>query len=194
LLPEVKNLTLRRETTVKWRFFIKFFAVSGLPTTGSVILIGNRKLASEINNLCAEGVAKAGMGRFNKVTLVVLVQGLLTLYGCQDLVPHDTRSLLIPSLHRSEVFGFLAGFGTTFAAMPDLVAMLRRRSIAGINPRMAAIMAAFQILWVYYGLLIASRPVILWNVIAVLVNSLSVGAYLHFIRKERAKQKSELES
>jgi uncharacterized protein with PQ loop repeat len=50
---------------------------------------------------------------------------------------------------------------------------------------MAAIMGAFQILWVYYGLLIASRPVILWNVVAVLVNSLSVGAYLYFVRKEK---------
>jgi MtN3 and saliva related transmembrane protein len=69
--------------------------------------------------------------------------------------------------------------------MPDLIAMLNRRSSAGMNPRMAAIMGAFQILWVYYGLLIASRPVILWNVVAVLVNSLSVGAYLYFVRKER---------
>ena len=46
-------------------------------------------------------------------------------------------------------------------------------------------MLVFQILWVYYGLLIASRPVIAWNLIAVLTNSLSVGAYLYFVRKER---------
>jgi uncharacterized protein with PQ loop repeat len=50
----------------------------------------------------------------------------------------------------------VAGFGTTFAALPDLVAMLRRRSTAGMNPRMAGIMGIFQILWVYYGLLILS--------------------------------------
>jgi hypothetical protein len=55
--------------------------------------------------LCAEGVAEAGMGRFKKVTLAVLVPGMIALYGCQDLVPHDTRSLLIPSLRRSELFG-----------------------------------------------------------------------------------------
>jgi uncharacterized protein with PQ loop repeat len=79
----------------------------------------------------------------------------------------------------------LAGFGTTFAAMPDLIAMLKRRSSAGMNPRMATIMAVFQILWVYYGLLISSRPVVVWNVIAVLVNSLSVGAYFHFLHKEK---------
>jgi MtN3 and saliva related transmembrane protein len=62
--------------------------------------------------------------------------------------------------------------------------MLKRRSSAGMNPRMAAIMGVFQVGWVYYGLLIASRPVIVWNVIAVMINSLSVGAYCHFARKE----------
>jgi hypothetical protein len=61
----------------------------------------------------------------------------------------------------------------------------KRRSSAGMNPRMAAIMGAFQILGVYYGLLIASRLVILWNVVAVLVNSLSVGAYLYFVHREQ---------
>lgn len=127
------------------------------------------------------------MGRFNKVTLAFLFVSLITLYGCQELVPHDTSSLLIPRFRRSEIFGFVAGLGTTFAAVPDLVAMLRRRSSAGMNPRMAAIMGVFQILWVYYGLLIASRPVIVWNIVAVLINFLSVGAYSHFARKEKAR-------
>jgi len=54
-----------------------------------------------------------------------------------------------------------------------------------MNPRMVAIMGTFQLLWVYYGLLILSRPVIVWNVIAVLTNSLSVAAYFYFLRKER---------
>jgi uncharacterized protein with PQ loop repeat len=104
--------------------------------------------------------------------------------GCEDLVPHDPSSLLVPGLKRSEIVGLLAGFGTTFAAVPDLIAMLRRRSSAGMNPRMAAILGVFQILWVYYGLLIASRPVIAWNLIAVFTNFFSVGAHLYFVRKE----------
>ena len=65
--------------------------------------------------------------------------------------------------------------------------MLRRRSSAGMNPRMAAIMGTFQVLWVYYGLLIASRPVIVWNVIAVAINFFSVAAYRRFARLDRAK-------
>ena len=126
--------------------------------------------------------------------LAVLFLILITLSGCQSLVPHDTPSLLDPKFHRSDVIGIVAGFGTTFAAVPDLVAMLRRRSSAGMNPRMTAIMGAFQILWVYYGLLILSRPVIAWNVVAVVINFLSVGAYFHFVRKEKAEPKRVLGS
>jgi len=128
------------------------------------------------------------MDRFNRVIIPILLLSLLSLNGCATLVPHDTSSLLIPKLHRSEIVGVLAGFGTTFAAVPDLLAMFRRRSSAGMNPRMAAIMGVFQILWVYYGLLIVSRPVIGWNVLAVLINFFNVGAYYHFVRKEKTEQ------
>jgi MtN3 and saliva related transmembrane protein len=82
----------------------------------------------------------------------------------------------------------VAGFGTTLAtAMPDLIAMLRRGSSARMNPSVAAIMGVFQIRWVYYGLLIASRLVILWNIVSLLVTFLSVGAYFYF-----AKNKNQL--
>ena len=126
------------------------------------------------------------MGRFKKVIFAVFILSLIALCGCEDLIPRDTSSLLVPRFRRSEIFGFLAGLGTTFAAVPDLLAMLKRRSSAGMNPRMAAIMGVFQILWVYYGLLIASRPVIAWNVVAVLINFLSVGAYRYFRNMEKA--------
>jgi uncharacterized protein with PQ loop repeat len=126
------------------------------------------------------------MGRLKSSTLGILLPSLIVLSGCEDWVPRDTQSLLDPHLRRSEVVGIVAGFGTTFAAMPDLLAMLKRQSSAGMNPRMATIMGVFQILWVYYGLLIVSRPVVIWNVIAVVVNSLSVAAYFYFVHKERS--------
>src|SRR5262245_35339065 len=120
------------------------------------------------------------MGRLRTPLLFLF---LFLMCGCGDFAPHDVRSLLVPKFHRSEIIGFIAGLGTTFAAAPDLFEMLRRRSSAGTRPRMATIMGLFQILWIYYGLLIGSRPIILWNIIAVLVNSLSVGAHYHFASK-----------
>jgi len=46
-------------------------------------------------------------------------------------------------------------------------------------------MGVFQILWVYYGLLFASRPVIAWNLVAVVINFLSVAAYRPFSRIDK---------
>lgn len=103
------------------------------------------------------------MHRSTKVAVLLLC--VVTLCGCAalSLHPRDVKSLLVPALQRSELFGLIAGFGTTFAGLPDLIAMLRRRSSVGMNPRMAAIMGVFQILWIYYGLLIVSRPLVAWN-------------------------------
>lgn len=84
----------------------------------------------------------------------------------------------------NDIVGFAAGFGTTFAALPDLVAMLRRRSSSGMNPRMAAIMGSFQTLWIYYGALIGSSMIIGWNAIAVASNFVTVGAYFYFAHRE----------
>ena len=127
------------------------------------------------------------MRRLKQVLLSVpLLTSMMMISGCEELL-HNTKSILIPSFQRSDLFGFVAGLGTTFAVLPDLVAMLRRRSSAGMNPRMAAITGVFQILWIYYGILIISRPVVVWNVIGVLINFFSVGAYSYFLRKENTR-------
>ena len=125
------------------------------------------------------------MDPLNRLTLGALGLIALVFAGCENPI-QDVPSLLAPTLQRSEIFGFVAGAGTTFAGLPDLLSMLKRRSSAGMNPRMAGIMGVFQIAWIYYGLLIASRPVIAWNLLAVIINLLSVAAYLHFSRRERS--------
>jgi len=125
--------------------------------------------------------------RFPGRTTIPVVLAGVALGGCHDL-SKDAQSLLAPEFTRSELFGFIAGLGTTFAGVPDLVALFRRRSSAGMEPRMAAITGAFQVLWIYYGLLIDSRPVIVWNTLAVLINFLIVGAWAYFARAEQRRR------
>ena len=127
---------------------------------------------------------RAGIDRMIR-WLVLLV--VIIICGCEELGIQDTTSLLSPRFQRSEIMGLVAGFGTTFAAVPDLVRMFRRQSSKGINPTMAGIMGVFQVVWVYYGLLIASRPVVLWNFIAVIINFMTVWAYFRFARREMNK-------
>jgi len=122
---------------------------------------------------------------FRRVSWLGLFFSVIMLAGCTELALPDEESLLLPGFQRSEVVGLVAGFGTTFAALPDLIGMLKRRSSKGMNPTMAAIMGVFQIVWVYYGLLIVSRPVVIWNIIGVLFNFLMVGAFFYFVRQEK---------
>src|SRR5580692_10717291 len=70
--------------------------------------------------------------------------------------PGSTRHAELTQSQVSAVRGrrHCGGVWNDLAAVPDLVAMLKRRSSAGMNPRMTAIMGTFQVLWVYYGLLI----------------------------------------
>ena len=88
-----------------------------------------------------------------------------------------------------ELIGLIAGFGTTFASLPDLVVMLKKRSRQGINPRMAAITGIFQCLWLVYGLLIQAPAVIIWNMISIVTNATTVSAYLYFAKIEKNKPK-----
>ncbi|MBO3459691.1 SemiSWEET family sugar transporter [Aetokthonos hydrillicola] len=96
------------------------------------------------------------------------------------------------SSHSSAVegIGLIAGCGTTFAALPDFITMLKRRSTKGFNPRMAAITGIFQVIWVVYGYLIAAPAVITWNVIGVTTNATTVIAYIHFNNVQKASQKT----
>src|SRR5262245_9655522 len=71
------------------------------------------------------------MARWGGAALAIFILGSsISLAGCQGLVI-DTERLLKPSAELSEIVGLLAGFGTTFAAFPDLLAMLRRRYSEG---------------------------------------------------------------
>jgi uncharacterized protein with PQ loop repeat len=125
-------------------------------------------------------ITRPEMYRLAVLGLVLLVSG-----ACQTIEIQDARSLLSPHLQKSEVWGLVAGFGTTFAAVPDMITMFKRRSSEGMNPRMAAILGVFQATWIYYGLLIDSRPVIVWNLIAVIINFLNVGAVAYLRARSR---------
>lgn len=64
----------------------------------------------------------------------------------------------------------------------------------GHEPKDGGDIGTFQILWIYYGVLIVSRPVVAWNVIGVLINFFSVGAYSYCLRKEKAQVASRADN
>jgi MtN3 and saliva related transmembrane protein len=71
----------------------------------------------------------------------VLLQKVVVLCGREALAVHDTSSLLVPKFQRSEVLGLVAGIGTMFAAVVDLLALFKWRSSKRMIPMLAASLA-----------------------------------------------------
>jgi MtN3 and saliva related transmembrane protein len=64
-----------------------------------------------------------------------------------------------------EAVGYLAGMLATIAFLPQLLKTLRDRSAKDISLGMYALFCSGVTLWLIYGLLISSWPVVISNVI-----------------------------
>ena len=62
------------------------------------------------------------MSRFKRVVFVAFLPSLILLTGCQHLMI-DTNKIVRSDIDLPEIVGIIAGFGTTFAAFPDFLAM-----------------------------------------------------------------------
>jgi MtN3 and saliva related transmembrane protein len=73
------------------------------------------------------------------------------------------------SLDFVSLLGFLAGALTTIAFVPQLVRSWRSRSVKDMSLGMLTIFCTGVALWLIYGLLIHSWPVIVANVITLIL-------------------------
>ncbi len=67
------------------------------------------------------------------------------------------------------ILGLLAGALTTFAQLPQLVKILKTKSVDDISKGMYAMLIAGVTLWVIYGIFIGSIPVIAANAVALVL-------------------------
>lgn len=72
------------------------------------------------------------------------------------------------------VVGMIAGLCTTAAFVPQVVRIIKTRHTADLSLAMYAIFVAGTLLWLAYGLMIGSLPVVIYN----LLTSLLAGAVL----------------
>ena len=67
------------------------------------------------------------------------------------------------------LLGFLAGALTTIAFVPQLVRSWRSRSVKDVSRGMLTIFCTGVFLWLIYGLLIHSWPVIVTNLVTLIL-------------------------
>ena len=72
--------------------------------------------------------------------------------------------------HFHDLVGYAAGFLATAAFVPQVVKTLRARSARDISLGMYVLFCAGVALWLAYGLLIASWPVIISNMVTLVLS------------------------
>src|SRR6202790_5627191 len=80
------------------------------------------------------------------------------------------------------IVGFIAGFVTTAANLPQVWKTYRNKSGEGLSFRMLLSLAIGLGLWIVYGIMSKSLPLIVTNVIVFLLILLLIGMKLKFDR------------
>lgn len=71
----------------------------------------------------------------------------------------------------STILGLLAACGTTVSFLPQAIKTIYTKNTSGISLAMYALFVIGTLLWLIYGLMIASMPVIMANAITLVVAS-----------------------
>jgi MtN3 and saliva related transmembrane protein len=83
---------------------------------------------------------------------------------------------------RTTIVGFIAGFVTTAANLPQVWKTYHNKSGEGLSFRMLLTLAIGLGLWIVYGIMSKSLPLIVTNAIVLLLILLLIGMKLKFDR------------
>lgn len=82
-----------------------------------------------------------------------------------------------------DILGYAAGLFTTAANVPQVITTYRKRSGEGLSFRMLLALGIGLALWVGYGFTVASRPLIIFNGIALLLVGSLIAMKFKFDRR-----------
>jgi len=79
-----------------------------------------------------------------------------------------------------EIIGLLAGLLTTVSSLPQLFKIIRTKKTRDISLGMFLIYFCGLVLWLAYGLLISSLPIIVANIVSILIVSVIIALKLKY--------------
>ena len=82
----------------------------------------------------------------------------------------------------TDAIGFLAGALTTIAFVPQALKMYTTKSGKDVSARMLMIFSAGVVLWLIYGIMIGSLPVILSNVVTLVLSATIIALKIRYSR------------
>lgn len=89
----------------------------------------------------------------------------------------------------ADFIGLVAGVLTTIAFIPQLLKIYASKSGKDVSARMFVIFSLGVALWLAYGILIGSLPVILANTVTLALSLAIMGLKVRYARRDRARRR-----
>lgn len=92
-----------------------------------------------------------------------------------------------------ELFGFIAAIFTSMAYLPQAIMILRTGVTTGISLAMYGMLTSGKVLWLSYGLMVTSYPVIYANAFTMCLAALILGLKArNYVRSRQTSPKPRL--
>lgn len=78
----------------------------------------------------------------------------------------------------TKAIGFLAGIGTTVSFFPQMVRVIRTKSVSDLSIYMFLIHSTGVTLWVAYGVLVNDMIIVLFNCVTVVFNTVILSFFI----------------
>ena len=89
----------------------------------------------------------------------------------------------------ADFIGLVAGALTTIAFIPQLLKIYASKSGKDVSARMFVIFSIGVALWLAYGILIGSLPVIIANTVTLALSLAIMGLKVRYARRDRARRR-----
>lgn len=97
----------------------------------------------------------------------------------------DCRQPTLPSLSLANQIGTFASVLTVAAFMPQALKILRQGEARAVSLRMYLLLVGASTLWIWFGVVIASVPVIVTNSICLVLQACTLALKLQTLRRDR---------
>ncbi len=81
------------------------------------------------------------------------------------------------------IIGLLAGFFTSLGAVPQIVKGYRTKKMDDISILMPLVLVIGMSLWLAYGLVLEDIPIVFWNAVSVILNTIMILMKSHYSKR-----------
>jgi len=84
----------------------------------------------------------------------------------------------------NDIVGYIAGTFMTVTMIPQIIKSIKTKSVKDISSLMLILLLMGSFLWMVYGILISSLPIIIMDILALVINFTQLSIKINYDKKK----------